>query len=150
MESENSALSRFTRSVNADEIGNGPVTMHGLVFMKVRRCPLCSLSNTDLNPISTFPHGPESSITVPWYRGSNTNPESKHDKICMIAYHQGGFFAAYNDPAAFIEARKLSAQLMKEWNAAWQANLLLLTSARSLVGVPFPSHLAPSRLKLPA
>ena len=100
-----------------DIIEAGPTTINGVVYMKTRRCPCCRLTNTDPNPVTRGPLA--ISKTVLWNKGTSTSPEGRLDRVCFIAFTQGGFADQFEDLYAFVNARKENRSLMEEWNAAY-------------------------------
>ena len=73
----------------SDIIEAGPTTINGVVYMRTRRCPCCRLTNTDPNPVTRGPLA--ISKTVLWNKGTSTSPEGRLDRVCFIAFTQGGF-----------------------------------------------------------
>ena len=95
----------------------GPTTINGVVYMRTLRCPCCRLTNTDPNPVTRGPLA--ISKTVLWNKGSATSPNGRLDRVCFLAFTQGGFADQFDDLNAFVNARKESRALMEEWNAAY-------------------------------
>ena len=95
----------------------GPTTINGVVYMRTLRCPCCRLTNTDPNPVTRGPLAV--SKTVLWNKGSATSPNGRLDRVCFLAFTQGGFADQFDDLNAFVNARKESRSLMEEWNAAY-------------------------------
>ena len=91
-----------------------------VLFLKIRRCPCCNLTNACPNPITQGPLSIEQYATVIWAFGSSTSPSGRLDKICFYVWTAGGFAATYQDLNVFLDARRESPQIMKEWQAAYQ------------------------------
>ena len=102
---------------SADVVEAGPVTKNGIVYFKVRRCPLCRLLNTDENPIKSG--GLSTNGTVPWHQGSSTNPIGRICRICFVVFTQAGFSEQLESLSNFLEVRKEQRCLMEEWLAAY-------------------------------
>ena len=84
----------------------GPVNINGIVFLKIRRCALCLLTNTDENVITAGPWRRELYPYQVWQRGPPENPSGQNDRVCTLVYVEGGVINEYADVGAFIEARK--------------------------------------------
>jgi len=95
------------------------VTKNGIVYLKVRRCPCCRLTNYDENPVAEGPLA--ASTTVMWHKGTSTNPVGRMCRICFVGFTQGGFVDQFENLEAFLDARKESRPLMEEWTAAYDA-----------------------------
>ena len=104
-------------SGSCDILEKGPVTKNGIVYLKVRRCPLCRLLNTDPNPVKSGPLA--ASPTVVWHQGNATNPTGRVDRICFIVFSQGGFAEQFESLDAFLQARKEQRALMEEWQTSY-------------------------------
>ena len=100
-----------------DIVEKGPVMVNGVVFQKIRRCPLCKLTNKDDSPMAG-----EDGLIV-WQDGTNQNPKSRTDKIFWIAFTVGGFADEYGDLDSFLIERKKSPMIMSEWTAARESLL---------------------------
>ena len=86
----------------------GPVTIGGTVFLKVKRCRLCNLRNTDRNPIREGPSGVEVRPFLIWGRGPSTDPGGRFCKICTLTYTIGGYSSEHPDVDRFIAEIKES------------------------------------------
>ncbi len=65
--------SESKRTSNHDVVAKGPVLVDGVVFNRIRRCPLCLLTNADPNPIKK---GPRSDCVYNmWAGGTSASPQ---------------------------------------------------------------------------
>jgi len=100
-----------------DIMEKGPVTIDGTIYMKVRRCPLCTLTNTDPNIVQSGPLAETS--TMMWNQGTATNPIGRIHRICWLVWTYGGFAADYGgDLYSFLEKRKSEPSVMEEWTGS--------------------------------
>ena len=127
MGSESRADSAKSRRSNltTDIVERGPIMVNGVLFQKIRRCPLCLKTNADPNPIKSGPRA-ESAFNV-WAAGSESMPSGRLDRICSNVFTEGGFAEEYNgDIDAFMQKRKAEAQVMQEWNTAYKTFVELI------------------------
>ena len=122
--SESSSSKTSGRSMS--NIG-GPCTINGTVFCVVKRCPLCTLKNTDDNVLRGGAWGPQYSEFQVWERESCENPVGRFDKVCVRVYEDGGFSAEHDSVDAFIEARKKDSDLQAEWDSARKIEIDLMS-----------------------
>ena len=116
----------MTGSDNTNRRLAGPVTIGETVFLKVKRCRLCNLCNTDRNPIREGPSGVEERPFVIWGRGPCTDPTGRFCKVCMLTYTIGGFSSEHPDVDRFIVSLKESRQLHQEWDAGREGMIVFL------------------------
>ena len=76
--------SQSARSSTLDVVEKGPVMRDNVLFLKIRRCPCCNLTNACPNPITQGPLSIEQYATVIWAFGSSKSPRRRLDKICLI------------------------------------------------------------------
>lgn len=116
-----SASSRAKRALGsqcAEIVEKGPVVINGLVFVRIRRCPLCTLTNTDANPIKSGPLGETEHMM--WHQGSSSNPMGRIHRVCWIVFTTGGFAHEHNgDLDAYLAVRKADNGKVEEWQGAW-------------------------------
>ena len=118
--------SRSLPSAANGDLEKGPVMRNNILYVQIRRCSCCSLTNACPNPIKFGVLGVDHVPTVPWASGSSTSPSGRLDKICQYTWVNGGFAAQFNnDLNAFLEARRNSQPLMAEWQAAYVVCLKL-------------------------
>ena len=116
-EADSASVASVRSSKRSLSVVGGPTEIHGRVFLCIKRCPLCILTNADDTPIPRGPWGPEYSTTLPWARGTAEKPEGRYDKICVGAWDLGGFGIEYKKPDHMIEARKSDDMVGKIWEA---------------------------------
>ena len=109
--------SRKSGSQCLDIVEKGPVYKNGELFQKIRRCPMCLLTNSDPHPVE----GKDGLIV--WHVGSNTSPRSRTDRLCWLVFTIGGFADEHGDIDNFLAVRKTSAMVMSEWTGAYKAML---------------------------
>lgn len=110
----------------------GPVTIDGVVYLKVRRCPLCTLTNTDDNIVPTGPLSETPKMM--WNQGTSTNPVNRIHRVCWMTWTYGGFAAEYDgDLDNFLEKRK-EPEIQAEWAAAHQSLLKLAPDMPARLG----------------
>ena len=124
---ESVASNSVRGSVASDKLEKGPVMLHGMLFLKIKRCPFCLMRNCDDNLIRSGPFGPDFSAFQVWAKGSATKPEGQVDKVCQLAFVHGGFAAQFGGSVeAFLDARRKDPQLNKEWQSAVAAVVEIL------------------------
>ena len=100
-----------------------------VLFMKIRRCPLCLFKNSDENQMETGSLGASVCKTAIWAKGTSAIPEGPVDKLCQMVYTMGGFAVQHSTLEDFVAARKQIPQLMKEWVSAWGSMKAYLESS---------------------
>lgn len=108
--------------------------MNGRVFLRIKRCPLCLLTNSDANPLKAGPLGADVQDCLPWHRGTTEDPESRFDRICTTAYDLGGFCSEYDSPDDLIVARKEKPEVAAEWDAARGETIQLMENDSAFAG----------------
>eukprot|EP00959_Pyramimonas_sp_CCMP1952_P200038 4184047-Pyramimonas_sp.AAC.1 len=91
------------QSSRGSSSGAGMVTIDGTTFMRVKTCPLSGVKNTDPNPVTEGPHGPEKNKFAIWDRGGPQKPSGNYERISMLTYHHGGFAHRSPDIIKFVE-----------------------------------------------
>ena len=88
---------------------------------------------------------------MPWQRGTSENPIGRVDRVCHKALEDGGYSAEYKTIEDFVEARKGSPQLEKEWQGSREATIVDMSDGpvRCSKGrlQEFRDHLASQRKK---
>lgn len=119
------ASAKSGRSRVSNDFQAGPVMIDGQLFVRLKRCSLCGVMNSDPNTLRCGPFGPDTSKFQIWAKGSSIKPEGPLDKACGLAFVQGVFLAQFATVEAFEVALKAgtaqAGQLQMEWNAALQA-----------------------------
>ena len=117
MASQSVSSSKRSKRSSADDVEKGPLMVNGTLFTRIRRCPCCLLKNSDSNVFLT---GFLSiSLFLVWARGTCENPEGAVCKLCSMTFWLAGFSAEHASIEAYLEERKLSPVMMKEWQAAY-------------------------------
>ena len=133
--SSGSVQSRGSKASSTEDVSRGPVTIAGILYLRIRRCPCCLFSNSDSNILTDGPFGPDYSLTQVWHRGTAENPTGRFDKVCVIVLMNGGFLVEWGgDVDRFLDERRAKPQLMKEWNAAHAAAVKFLESGPQRLG----------------
>ena len=112
-------------------VASGPCTVNGVTFLKVKRCPMCNCLNSDPNPILRGPRGIEAEPFLMWHKGTQQNPEGRFDRICVNVFAIAGFAHEFPNVDAFLEARKGNPNLQREWKAAYDEYLAVLSEGHS-------------------
>jgi hypothetical protein len=112
----------------------GPITVNGVTFLKIKRCLLCNATNTDPNPITGGPRGIEKEPFIMWHKGTQQNPEGRFDRICVQVFSMAGFAHEYRNIDEFLEARKADPNLQREWKAARDEYLAVISEHSRLRG----------------
>ncbi len=116
-----SAGSQASSLGSAFIVEKNPTLRDGVMYMRIRRCPCCQLTNACQNPLPSGPLGAEHFETLPWKTGTSTNPVGPICRLCYIILHFGGFLAQFGgDLVKFVNHRRISPELMNEWNAAYK------------------------------
>jgi hypothetical protein len=113
-------------STVSEIVEKGPLMKDGVCFQKIRRCPLCSLTNADDNVIKTGPRSCHPHL--PWAQGTTPNPVGRLDKICSEVFITGGFADEVGgDVDAFVEKRKDDPSLNGEWRSSYATYVALVS-----------------------
>ena len=97
-----------------------PITIDGKLFMRVRQCPLSGVKNTDPNVVRSGRWGPDHSEFALWQRGTSFNPDSRFERISVLAWQLGGFADAEPDIDKFVEKVKVDKSLRARYNGAYK------------------------------
>ena len=118
------------RSTGSGGKSSSPTTVDGVVFLKVKQCPMSGKKNTDLNVIPSGRWGPDYSKHLIWHRGNSLNPEGKFERVSILAWQHGGFADQWPDPDEFLKQLKADSNLQKEFDAAYKSMVLVIEEGR--------------------
>jgi hypothetical protein len=108
----------------------GPVDVDGVVFLKVRQCPLSGAKNTDLNIITEGAWGPAFSKHVIWNRGSSQNPAGRFERLSALTWEHGGFADTWPSIDDFAGQVKTDPSLLKQFKAAYAEMVKIVMEGR--------------------
>ena len=125
--SRTSSESSASTNTCTDLVERGPAFRGRIVFTKIRRCPLCMLTNADVSPLSGMesipgqePDETQEGELLQWSQGTSFNPIGRMCKICSTVFYLGGFMHRHKRLKEFLSERKDNPNLMAEWQRAWQ------------------------------
>lgn len=124
--------SRSRRS--SASLPSGPITVDGVTFLKIKRCPMCNLCNSDPNPITGGPRGIDKEPFVMWHKGTQQLPEGRFCRVCVQVFSIAGFAHELKNVDTFLEARKGDPNLQREWKAARDEYLAVISEHSRLRG----------------